>query len=155
MPYVTYNWSMVDVGANSSGTPEPLDPTQAQGALVGDLVRSTRLAAGLTQQELADRAETTQSMVARYESDAVSPTVRALSRLLAACGKTLILGAGTKVNTAETMARPGQSDYLNRPASGWSPGRTKARRARGSRESPPGSGPPGQPATVHQDSHPD
>jgi uncharacterized protein len=42
---------------------------------------ATRLAAGLTQAELAARIGTTQSAVARWESGSVSPTVETLSRL--------------------------------------------------------------------------
>lgn len=97
------------------------------GADVAELVRTVRTAAGLTQAELARRAETTQSMVARYESGAVSPTVRALARVVSACGHTL------QLSTAELPAatfgdrvrpQPGISDYLGRPDSGWVPGPT-------------------------------
>lgn len=99
---------------------------------VADLVRNVRLAAGLTQAELARRAETTQSMVARYESGAVSPTIRALGRLVSACGQELLLATTAepdrKYGTGPVAAPPGISDYLNRPDSGWIPGRaTKGR----------------------------
>ena len=43
----------------------------------------------MTQAELARRAGTSQSMVARYESGAASPTVRTLARLLRAAGHEL------------------------------------------------------------------
>jgi transcriptional regulator with XRE-family HTH domain len=115
----------VQPGERQDLTSEEADPT----GLVGDLVRSVRLAAGLTQQELAVRAQTTQSMVARYENDSVSPTVRALARLVAACGSSLVLGAdpGARGNRVVSATIPGaapngQSDYLGRPASGWVPG---------------------------------
>ena len=55
------------------------------------LLRRARIAAGLSQRGLADQAESTQAMVARYESGAASPTVSTLRRLLAACGQRLDL----------------------------------------------------------------
>lgn len=56
-------------------TPEP-----------GDLVRTARHRAGLTQRELARRARTAQSVVARIERGATSPTWETLTRLLAGAG---------------------------------------------------------------------
>ncbi len=58
---------------------------------VGALLRASRAAAGLTQAQVARRAATSQSAVARYESGAASPSVRTLDRLLRACGATLRL----------------------------------------------------------------
>jgi hypothetical protein len=57
-----------------------------------DVLRRARLAAGLSQRELAVRAGTTQAMVARYEAGAASPTVATVRRLLAGCGLRLDLG---------------------------------------------------------------
>lgn len=91
---------------------------------VAELIRTARTSAGLTQQELARRAATTGSLIARYESGAVSPTVRALSRLLEACGQRLLLATSADPAVhygAPTPAPRGSSDYLNRPASGWTP----------------------------------
>jgi transcriptional regulator with XRE-family HTH domain len=45
----------------------------------------------MTQAELARRAGTSQSMVARYETGVASPTVRTLGRLLKAAGHELVL----------------------------------------------------------------
>ncbi len=50
----------------------------------GVLVRQVRESAALSQRELAARAETSQSVVARIESGQASPTWDTLSRLLAA-----------------------------------------------------------------------
>jgi uncharacterized protein len=55
------------------------------------LLAQVRREAGLTQAELARRAETSQAMVARYETGAASPTVRTLARLLRAAGRQLEL----------------------------------------------------------------
>lgn len=45
--------------------------------------------AGMTQRDLARRARTSQSVVARIEREQTSPTVETLSRLLSATGFTL------------------------------------------------------------------
>jgi predicted nucleotidyltransferase/DNA-binding XRE family transcriptional regulator len=55
------------------------------------MIRSARLQAGLTQAELAVRAETSQPAVARYEQGRVAPTLSTLERLLAACGRRAII----------------------------------------------------------------
>lgn len=57
-----------------------LDPATAA------LLREARTRAGLTQRELARRARTAQSVVARIESGATSPSWETLSRLLQAAG---------------------------------------------------------------------
>ncbi|MEA3020934.1 MAG: hypothetical protein QOI47_2458 [Actinomycetota bacterium] len=61
-------------------------------------VRTERRRAGLSQRELATRAQVPQSTVARVESGAHSPRVDTLERLLAACGRALeitdLLGIG-------------------------------------------------------------
>ena len=50
------------------------------------LLREARQRAGLTQQELASRAGTSQPAVARIEAAAVSPTLDTLTRLVLATG---------------------------------------------------------------------
>jgi transcriptional regulator with XRE-family HTH domain len=57
------------------------------------VIRNARLAAGLTQAELAARLGTTQPVVARLESAAANPTVETLERALHATGHRLALGA--------------------------------------------------------------
>jgi transcriptional regulator with XRE-family HTH domain len=59
----------------------------------GALVRNARLAAGLTQRELAARTGTTQSAVARLENDQTNPTVETLEAMLHATGRRLALAA--------------------------------------------------------------
>ena len=51
-----------------------------------DLVREARRRAGLTQRELAERAGTTQSAVARLESGRTSPSFDQVLRLIKLCG---------------------------------------------------------------------
>lgn len=50
------------------------------------ILREARARAGLTQRELARRAGTAQSVVARVERGQTSPTLETLARLLAATG---------------------------------------------------------------------
>lgn len=51
-----------------------------------DLVREARKRAGLTQRELAERAGTTQSAIARLESGQTRPTFESVLRLIRMCG---------------------------------------------------------------------
>jgi transcriptional regulator with XRE-family HTH domain len=51
-----------------------------------ELVRAARTRAGLSQRELARRAGTAQSVVARIEAGQTSPTVSTLGRLVEASG---------------------------------------------------------------------
>lgn len=60
--------------------------TKATGIDPSTLLRRAREAAGLSQRELARRAGTAQSVVARIELGESSPTVRTLNRLLEAAG---------------------------------------------------------------------
>lgn len=52
----------------------------------GGLIREARLRAGITQQDLADRLGTSQSVVARWEAGHRSPTVDTMVRAVRACG---------------------------------------------------------------------
>jgi transcriptional regulator with XRE-family HTH domain len=56
----------------------------------GALLRQARVRAGLSQRELAARARTAQSVVARVESGLTSPGAETLTRLIEAAGFALI-----------------------------------------------------------------
>lgn len=56
-----------------------------------DLIREARRRAGLTQRELAERAGTTQSAIARLESGRTSPSFDTVRRMLRLCGFTLLV----------------------------------------------------------------
>jgi len=58
----------------------------AKSSTPATLLRSARRASGLTQRALARRAGTTQSVIARIESGAVSPGWKTLQRLLSRAG---------------------------------------------------------------------
>jgi transcriptional regulator with XRE-family HTH domain len=57
----------------------------------GELVREARRRAVLSQRQLADRADTTQSAIARLESGRTSPSLETVERLLRLCGFQLIV----------------------------------------------------------------
>jgi transcriptional regulator with XRE-family HTH domain len=52
-------------------------------------LRDARVAAGITQAELAQRASTSQATISAYENGSKQPSVATLSRLLAATGSRL------------------------------------------------------------------
>lgn len=56
-----------------------------------DLIREARRRAGLTQRELAERAGTTQSAIARLESGRTSPSFDTVRRMLRLCGFNLLV----------------------------------------------------------------
>ncbi|MGH3029868.1 MAG: helix-turn-helix domain-containing protein [Gaiellaceae bacterium] len=57
----------------------------------GELMRSARLRAGLSQGELAERLELPRSSIARWETDAVEPGFSTVRRVLQGCGFDLSL----------------------------------------------------------------
>src|SRR4051812_15351317 len=77
--------------------------------LGGDLVREGRRRAGLTQQQLAERAGTTQSAIARMESGRTSPSFDLVERLLRLCGFRLDVGLDpyddSDISQAEALLR--------------------------------------------------
>lgn len=56
---------------------------------ISQTIRQARLDANLSQVDLAARAGTSQSALARYETGGALPTLPTLERLLAACGRRL------------------------------------------------------------------
>ena len=63
----------------------------ADAMIGGELVREGRKRAGLTQRQLADRAGTTQSAIARLEAGRSTPSLETVERLLRLCGLQLIV----------------------------------------------------------------
>lgn len=53
---------------------------------VGLIIRSARISRGVTQQDLAERAGTTQTAISRLENNGTSPTIETLSRVLLCLG---------------------------------------------------------------------
>ena len=56
----------------------------------GDLIREARRRAGLTQRELAERLDTTQSAIARLERGGTQPSYERVAEAVRACGMDLI-----------------------------------------------------------------
>src|SRR5256885_13508201 len=92
----------------------------------GEVLRDARSRHGLTQQQLADRARTSQAAISRIERDLVSPSVGTLAHLLDLLGEELGLDArpiayGHDVTLIrQNLARP-PSERIDRQAS-WSRG---------------------------------
>jgi len=89
--------------------------------LGADLVREARRRAGLSQRELAERAGTTQSAIARLESGRTSPSFDTVVRLVKLCGYRLLVTLDhddeSDVTQAEALLRmdpAGRLDYLTR-----------------------------------------
>jgi predicted nucleotidyltransferase/DNA-binding XRE family transcriptional regulator len=80
-----------------------------------DVIRRARLRVGLTQAELALRAETSQPAIARYEQGTVAPSLRTLERLLAACGQQAVISTvALKDTDAAPTSKPTPSMRLVR-----------------------------------------
>lgn len=62
------------------------------GSWAGNLIKLARLKSGLSQQELARRAATSQSTIAAYEAGRKQPTVPTLERIIKAAGLDLRIG---------------------------------------------------------------
>ena len=77
--------------------------------LGSDLVREARRRAGLTQQELAERAGTTQSAIARLERGRTSPSFDLVLKLIKAAGFRLDVALdpydGSDIAQAEALLR--------------------------------------------------
>lgn len=85
---------------------------------VQEAIRQARLGANLSQVDLAARAGTSQSALARYETGAALPTLPTLERLLAACGRRLEIEtpparSPTLVSSVRSRLGP-QADKLRR-----------------------------------------
>jgi ribosome-binding protein aMBF1 (putative translation factor) len=64
------------------------DALEGEYALVTTIIKA-RARAGLTQEQLAKRMKTTQTVIARLEGGSVKPSTRTLERIAAATGSTL------------------------------------------------------------------
>lgn len=74
------------------------------------LLREARLRAGLTQRDLARRARTAQSVIARIERGQTSPTLETFSRLLSATGFSLDVELVPQLVIADPMVEAYKKD---------------------------------------------
>ena len=74
--------------------------------IAAELIRQARKDAGLTMDELAERAGTSKPTVSRYENGLVDPGVETLNRLLQACGRELrAVAVGLPTTIGDVRAR--------------------------------------------------
>src|SRR4051812_44732953 len=73
----------------------------------GELVREARKRAGLTQQQLADRAGVSQPAIARLESARTSPSFEQVQRLVRLCGFDVLVELAVLDDSDRLQARPG------------------------------------------------
>ena len=74
------------------------------------VVRELRLAAELSQRDLARLAGTSQSAVARYENSTATPSWETLQRLAAACGRRLAIKADIEPDPHDVELAEGMLD---------------------------------------------
>ena len=75
----------------------------------GTAIRDARIAAGLTQAELAERSGTSQGTLSAYERGHKTPTAQTLARVLAASGARLVTE-----RAARPVASPGANELARR-----------------------------------------
>ena len=111
--------------------------------MAGTLLRQARKQAGLSQVDLASRANVTQSVISAYESGQRQPSLPALARLIDAAGFELTLGFRRQPGRLRRLSGPvgrrvrrHRKDLVaaGRSARGQQPARV---RQRGPRRRPP------------------
>ena len=70
-----------------------------------ELVYRLRAEAGLTQAELAERMNTTQSAVARLEGGGTRPNLETLEKLASAVGQELVVGVGENLSENRSIVK--------------------------------------------------
>jgi transcriptional regulator with XRE-family HTH domain len=69
-----------------------VDPAPLEDRSPGELLRETRVRHRLSQEQLAIRAGTTQSAIARIERDKISPSIRTMTKLFQAMEEDFLFG---------------------------------------------------------------
>jgi transcriptional regulator with XRE-family HTH domain len=72
---------------------KPIEPTPLEDRTPGELLRQARIRHELSQEQLAIRAGTTQSAIARIERDRTSPSIKTMTALFQAMEEDFIFGA--------------------------------------------------------------
>jgi transcriptional regulator with XRE-family HTH domain len=76
--------------------PRGVKPAPSEDRTAGELLREARLRHELTQEQLAVRAGTTQSAIARIERDRTSPSIKTLTELFKAMEEDFIFGTRSR-----------------------------------------------------------
>ena len=74
------------------GKPRTIEPAALEDRSPGELLREARRRHGLSQKQLAIRAGTTQSAIARIERDRTSPSIKTLTSLFQAMEEDFVFG---------------------------------------------------------------
>lgn len=72
---------------------KPIEPAPLEDRTPGELLRQARIRHELSQEQLAIRAGTTQSAIARIERDGTSPSIKTLTALFQAMEEDFVFGA--------------------------------------------------------------
>jgi transcriptional regulator with XRE-family HTH domain len=73
--------------------PDAVEPAPLEDRSPGELLREARIGHALSQEELAIRAGTTQSAIARIERDRTSPSIKTLTALFQAMEEDFVFGS--------------------------------------------------------------
>jgi uncharacterized protein len=76
----------------------------------GELIRTTRIRRGLSQERLARRVGTRQSAISRLEADEISPGIETLDLLLRAMGERLEIGSQSPERAYDPAHRKATAD---------------------------------------------
>jgi transcriptional regulator with XRE-family HTH domain len=76
----------------AKGKPKAIDPAPLEDRTPGALLREARIRHQLSQKQLAIRAGTTQSAIARIEHDRTSPSIKTLTSLFQAMEEDFVFG---------------------------------------------------------------
>ena len=71
---------------------KPIEPAPLEDRTPGELLRQARIRHRLSQEQLAIRAGTTQSAIARIERDRTSPSIKTLTELFKAMEEDFVFG---------------------------------------------------------------
>lgn len=72
---------------------QPIEPAPLEDRTPGELLRQARIRHELSQEQLAIRAGTTQSAIARIERDRTSPSIKTMTALFQAMEEDFVFGA--------------------------------------------------------------
>jgi transcriptional regulator with XRE-family HTH domain len=72
---------------------KPIEPATLEDRTPGELLREARIRHELSQEQLAIRAGTTQSAIARIERDRTSPSIKTMAALFQAMEEDFVFGA--------------------------------------------------------------
>lgn len=97
------NWN--DIKKPRSKAAQRAHDDEARISEFREIVYRVRTEAGMTQAELAERMDTTQSAIARMEGGGTRPSLDTLEKLAAAVGQELVVGLGAGLSSNRSIAK--------------------------------------------------